>query len=41
MSQELMWEIDRVHLRNRLPIFANEDTQGLDPNEGEIGEPIP
>ncbi|CAJ1421721.1 unnamed protein product [Effrenium voratum] len=41
LSQELMWEIDRVHLRNRLPIFANEDTQGLDPNEGEIGEPIP
>ena len=41
LSRDLMWEIDRVHMRNRLPIFAStrvgEDWFG----EGEIGEPIP
>ena len=23
LPRELMWEIDRVHMRNRLPIFAS------------------
>jgi len=41
LSPELLWEVDRVHMRNRLPIFSNtrvgEDWYG----EGEIGERIP
>ena len=41
LSRELMWEIDRVHMRNRLPIFAS-DRAGADwYGEGEIGERIP
>jgi len=37
----LMWEMDGVHMRNRLPIFASTDT-GADWNgRGEIGEAIP
>ena len=36
-----MWEIDRVHMRNRLPIFGSYDV-GADWNgSGEIGEKIP
>jgi aryl-alcohol dehydrogenase-like predicted oxidoreductase len=41
LSGEIMWDIDMVHMRNRLPIFSNErvgkEWNGL----GEIGEPIP
>lgn len=41
LPNSLMWEIDRVHMRNRLPIFSSERV-GADWNgEGEIGEPIP
>ena len=41
LSRELLWEIDRVHMRNRLPIFAS-DRIGADwYGEGEIGERIP
>ena len=41
LPAELMWEIDRVHMRNRLPIFSS-DRVGKDWNgEGEIGELIP
>jgi len=41
LPDSLMWEIDRVHMRNRLPIFASTDT-GADWNgRGEIGEAIP
>ena len=41
LPSELMWEIDRVHMRNRLPIFSS-DRVGKDwNNEGEIGERIP
>jgi aryl-alcohol dehydrogenase-like predicted oxidoreductase len=41
LSDEIMWEVDRVHMRNRLPIFSStrvgQDWYG----EGEIGEAIP
>jgi len=41
LSPELLWEIDRIHMRNRLPIFSS-DRVGKDWfGEGEIGEPIP
>ena len=42
LEAALMWEIDRVHMRNRLPIFSSERV-GSDGavGEGEIGEPIP
>jgi len=41
LSPELMWEIDRVHMRNRLPIFSSENVSGLYRGKGEIGETIP
>lgn len=41
LSDDLMWEIDRVHMRNRLPIFSSERTESSSPSSGEIGEPIP
>ena len=41
LSADLMWEIDRVHLKNRLPIFANEEAGKDWYGEGMIGEPIP
>jgi aryl-alcohol dehydrogenase-like predicted oxidoreductase len=41
LSDQLMWEIDRIHMRNRLPLFSSNRV-GKDWNgEGEIGEPIP
>lgn len=41
LSSEIMWEIDMVHMRNRLPIFSS-DRVGRDwKGEGEIGETIP
>jgi aryl-alcohol dehydrogenase-like predicted oxidoreductase len=41
LSDEIMWEIDTVHMRNRLPIFSSEHV-GKDWNgSGEIGETIP
>lgn len=41
LPEELMWEIDRVHMKNRLPLFSS-DRVGQDWNgEGEIGESIP
>ena len=40
---ELMWEVDQVHMRNRLPIFSNDDigavARGV--GAGGIGEPVP
>ena len=41
LPYELMWEIDRVHMRNRLPIFASTRVGSDWSGEGEIGEPIP
>ena len=41
LPEELLWEIDRIHMRNRLPIFSSNRV-GKDWNgEGEIGENIP
>ena len=41
LPDQLLWDIDRIHMRNRLPIFsstrAGKDWYG----EGEIGENIP
>ena len=41
MPRELMWEIDRVHMRNRLPIFASERVGKDWEGTGEIGERVP
>jgi aryl-alcohol dehydrogenase-like predicted oxidoreductase len=41
LPDQVMWDIDIIHMRNRLPIFSNNRV-GRDWNgEGEIGEPIP
>jgi predicted aldo/keto reductase-like oxidoreductase len=41
LSDDIMWDIDRVHMKNRLPIFSN-DRVGKDwYGSGEIGETIP
>lgn len=41
LDERLMWAIDVVHMRNRLPIFSSERV-GLDwDGAGEIGERIP
>jgi hypothetical protein len=36
-----MWDIDVVHMRNRLPIFASTRVGKDWYGEGEIGESIP
>ena len=36
LPRELMWEIDRVHMRNRLPVFASTRV-AKDWNEGSFG----
>lgn len=41
LPDDLMWEIDRVHMRNRLPIFSSEQVGKDWDGAGEIGEPIP
>jgi len=41
LSEQLMWEIDRVHMRNRLPIFSSSATSSGTNGRGLIGEPIP
>ena len=41
LPRELLWEIDRVHMRNRLPIFSSTCTQAGRDGQGEIGETIP
>lgn len=41
LSPELMWEVDRIHMRNRLPLFSNAHVGKDWFGEGEIGEPIP
>jgi aryl-alcohol dehydrogenase-like predicted oxidoreductase len=41
LPDQLLWDIDTVHMRNRLPIFSSTHV-GRDWNgEGEIGEAIP
>jgi len=41
LSDDIMWEIDRVHMRNRLPIFSSNRVGKDWFGEGEIGESIP
>jgi aryl-alcohol dehydrogenase-like predicted oxidoreductase len=41
LSEDLMWEIDRIHMRNRLPLFSSNRVGKDWAGEGEIGEPIP
>jgi len=41
LPADLMWQIDRVHMRNRLPIFASTRVGTDWYGEGQIGEPIP
>jgi len=41
LPDDLMWKVDMVHMKNRLPIFSNSRV-GIDwRGEGTIGEPIP
>lgn len=41
LPDQLLWDIDRVHMRNRLPIFASTRVGDDWYGEGEIGERIP
>ena len=41
LPANLLWEIDRVHMRNRLPIFASTRVGADWFGEGQIGETIP
>lgn len=41
LPRDLLWEIDRVHMRNRLPIFSSKHVDSSWQGAGEIGEPIP
>jgi aryl-alcohol dehydrogenase-like predicted oxidoreductase len=41
LPDQLLWEIDRIHMRNRLPIFSSTRVGSDWYGEGEIGERIP
>jgi len=41
LPEELLWKIDQVHMKNRLPIFASERVGDDWYGQGEIGERIP
>ena len=41
LPDDLMWQVDRVHMRNRLPIFSSNAVGGDWNGAGEIGERIP
>ena len=41
LDPQLMWAIDTIHMRNRLPIFSSSRVQQDWLGEGEIGEVIP
>lgn len=41
LPDDLMWEIDMIHMRNRLPIFSNNRVGRDWDGSGEIGENIP
>ncbi|KAL3915172.1 MAG: hypothetical protein SGILL_005770, partial [Bacillariaceae sp.] len=41
LSPEIMWEVDRIHMANRLPIFSSRHVGKDWFGEGEIGETIP
>jgi aryl-alcohol dehydrogenase-like predicted oxidoreductase len=41
LSDEIMWQVDMVHMKNRLPIFSSNRAGSDWYNQGEIGERIP
>ena len=41
LPEQVMWDIDVVHMRNRLPIFSSNRVGRDWLGEGEIGESIP
>jgi|AntRauTorckE5430_2_1112549.scaffolds.fasta_scaffold11674_2 aryl-alcohol dehydrogenase-like predicted oxidoreductase len=41
LSEQIMWDIDVVHMRNRLPLFSSNRVGRDWLGEGEIGESIP
>mmetsp|Transcript_17925 Transcript_17925/g.26627 ORF Transcript_17925/g.26627 Transcript_17925/m.26627 type:complete len:511 (+) Transcript_17925:149-1681(+) len=41
LSEQVMWDIDVVHMKNRTPIFSSNRVGKDWLGEGEIGEPIP
>lgn len=41
LPDELLVAVDRIHMRNRLPIFSSTDLPEDFGREGEIGEPVP
>ena len=41
LPDQLLWDIDRIHMRNRLPIFSSTRVGKDWYGEGEIGENIP
>ena len=41
LPEEVLWAIDRVHMRNRLPIFSSDRVGDDWFGQGEIGERIP
>ena len=41
LSKKVMWDIDVIHMRNRLPIFSSNKVTRDWNGEGEIGEAIP
>lgn len=41
LSDQIMWDVDVVHMKNRLPIFSNARVGKDWYGEGIIGEPIP
>jgi aryl-alcohol dehydrogenase-like predicted oxidoreductase len=41
LPYQLLWDIDRIHMRNRLPIFSSTRVGADWAGEGEIGENIP
>lgn len=41
LSEQIMWDIDVIHMKNRLPMFSSNRVGRDWRGEGEIGEPIP
>jgi len=41
LSEQVMWDIDVIHMRNRLPMFSSNRVGRDWAGEGEIGESIP
>jgi aryl-alcohol dehydrogenase-like predicted oxidoreductase len=41
LPDQLLWDIDAIHMRNRLPIFSSTRVGKDWDGEGEIGERIP